>query len=705
MLGVVQPLDQWHLRHEFRPMLPDTAKELHGVAFGDGLWTALGKAGTIWTTPDPISVPWTAQLSGTTEALASVAFGNGRFVAVGSNGTIVSSETGSDWIKRDSGVSVQMNRIVFSGLEFVTIGESGTILTSADGIGWTASNSPSTDALIAIGYGAGTFVLAEVSRIWISTNLISWTQAKPDPVFTTGIAFQNGTFVAVTRDSKIYTSTDGLAWVQRAREIQMSNPNLYDVAFVGNHFIAVGGTILLGETFRSLVLTSPDGQQWTQAETSGPSPLHSIAAGNGRFTAVGSGAFGPHQLPPTVLASTDALSWTVVSRAPKLASVLYANAQFIAVGDNGIILASRDGRAWERRSAPTTANLADIAYHRGVYVSVGAFGKILRSEDGAEWKLQSSPTRIHLTGITHGEGLFAAVAGEQLNAPDGTALGRRTIVTSPDGITWTDNPNIPYASPNLSSAPIPTPESSKQLAKLIAIVPRRPSPGPNSGGALFDVAFGNDRFIAVGGVAPRIQPNTQTIITSRDGISWSGSGTLYPPPLRGIAFGNGMFLSVAEDRVFKLTGGWTQIVPNLGGGYNKIGFGAGTFVILGEKGLVGSSEDGEKWIAHYTRSTDNLHGAAFGQRTCVVVGESGAILQSDPLQLSAEPPRLTHPVLRDGTFSVGVPTSEGHRYFLEFSEDLSKWNSFAPVEGTGGVQILSDPKPDSARQFYRVRME
>jgi hypothetical protein len=62
---------------------------LYGVAYGNGLFVAVGDGGTILTSPNGVS--WTEQASGTSNSLYGVAYGNGTFVAVGKDGTILTS--------------------------------------------------------------------------------------------------------------------------------------------------------------------------------------------------------------------------------------------------------------------------------------------------------------------------------------------------------------------------------------------------------------------------------------------------------------------------------------------------------------------------------------------------------------------------------------------------------------------------------------
>jgi hypothetical protein len=74
-------LDEWRWRHPLAQ-----GNTLTGVAFGNGMFVAVGAVGTVLTTSD--GVVWTQQESGTLESLTGITFAAGRFVAVGTRGTI-----------------------------------------------------------------------------------------------------------------------------------------------------------------------------------------------------------------------------------------------------------------------------------------------------------------------------------------------------------------------------------------------------------------------------------------------------------------------------------------------------------------------------------------------------------------------------------------------------------------------------------------
>ena len=59
------------------------------MAYGDGLFVAVGERGIILASPDGVS--WTLRNSGTSRDIYGVVYAKGLFVAVGERGTILTS--------------------------------------------------------------------------------------------------------------------------------------------------------------------------------------------------------------------------------------------------------------------------------------------------------------------------------------------------------------------------------------------------------------------------------------------------------------------------------------------------------------------------------------------------------------------------------------------------------------------------------------
>jgi len=103
-----------------------------------------------------------------------------------------------------------------------------------------------------------------------------------------------------------------------------------------------------------------------------------------------------------------------------LYGVTYGNGLFMAVGRNGTILTSPDGRSWTARASGTSNQLEGVTYGNGLFVAVGPNGTILTSPDGVNWTARASGTSNWIEGVTYGNNTFVAV-GE-----GGTILTSRT---------------------------------------------------------------------------------------------------------------------------------------------------------------------------------------------------------------------------------------------------------------------------------------
>ena len=149
-------------------------------------------------------------------------------------------------------------------------------------------------------------------------------------------------------------------------------------------------------------------------------------------------------------------------------SVAYGNGIFVAVGEiggagTGDIMTSQDGATWTSQTTPVTAEWTSVAYGNGIFVVVSDedFAKDrLTSTDGTTWTRQTSTTFDSWQALTFNDGIFMAIGIEDIGSSNS-----RVIITSPDGINWSTQ----------SSWSGTTTWSS--------------------------IAFGNNKFVAVGGIA------------------------------------------------------------------------------------------------------------------------------------------------------------------------------------------------------------
>jgi len=187
---------------------------LSKVIYGSGIFVALGRdslgADSIFTSTDGIN--WTQRISINDNGLRNIAYGNGLYVAVGDKGTILVSDNGITWNLIASGISNALYGVTYLNNSFITVGELGVMLESNDGFNWVKLNSNSTQDLNGITFGNGMFVAFGYSSVLTSTDKENWAEFSTIPCIN-NVFFNNGIFFGL--GSGVYTSTDLANWLLR----------------------------------------------------------------------------------------------------------------------------------------------------------------------------------------------------------------------------------------------------------------------------------------------------------------------------------------------------------------------------------------------------------------------------------------------------------------------------------------------------------
>lgn len=254
-------------------------------------YVAVGKttsnAPSIITSPD--GETWTeAPLSLDDIELFAVAYGNGIWAAVGTvisspSAVILSSTDGVTWTERSiTGFpgpdDLELQCIVFDGSRFITAGynddiQATRIFISTDGITWTFLASLNLIEVLGITYGSGLYVVCGLHPatlaplIRTSEDAITWDVRTVS--ITSGqlrsVAYGNSSFAAVGFDAVdnvplILTSPDGVTWTQPSYPLT-ADMLLNGVASVGGTFVAVGGNETT-EADVSVFVSSDNGANW-----------------------------------------------------------------------------------------------------------------------------------------------------------------------------------------------------------------------------------------------------------------------------------------------------------------------------------------------------------------------------------------------------------------------------------------------------------
>jgi len=282
--------------------------------------------------------------------------------------------------------------------------------------------------LSAITFGASTFTAVGTSgEILTSPDAANWTSRYS--FFTaywplTGITFANGKFVVVgALVGTNLTSPDGINWTGASAGTLQDR---YGVAFGNGTCVAVG--------YNGTILSSPDAVTWTSRRSTNNQFLVGVTYANGLFVVVGFPQFGGS---PIILTSSDGINWTSRTN-PSIGglwSVTYGGGTFVAVGDSGAIVTSPDGIVWTARTSGTTRGLRGAAYDGQTFVLVGTQGTILQSGriSVSAPIITSAATATGTNGVSFSYQIMASNSPTGFNAtglPTGLAVNTGTGLIS-----------------------------------------------------------------------------------------------------------------------------------------------------------------------------------------------------------------------------------------------------------------------------------
>jgi hypothetical protein len=655
-------LDTWQWR---APQLQ--GNNLTELAYGNSTYVAVGDYGTILTSAN--GADWQSRSTVTNHYFVGVAFGNGRFVAVGNKpagpplgeqSVVQVSTDGVNWTNASLGGTQALTAIAFGDGKFLASGYAqsnqfvnyhGPLYTSTNGADWTAHHDAVPVIVDNITWGGGRFVAATGGRFYSSTNGLNW-QSAPAPVdrLFENVKYLNGRFVALGYEDDypgtdgeqvpaFAFSTNGLDWVEGSLVpfATYGAAAVNAAGFVNGLYVAVGWTNDQPETMygQAAVWISTNAEDWNLAPATGltAEPME-LWTENGRLLAVG--------ISGLIASTTDGVHWTrhIGPALRKTRSVARGAGLFVGVGANGGVQTSLDGFAWTEQVVSPVFPWADVTYGSNRFVAVGDTGQTMTSTDGTNWSVQTT-TSYSLAGVAYGGGVFVTVGYSNLpvSVPP---FFRYQILTSPDGLNW-----------------------SNQLTGL--------------GSLLWGVTYGNGVFVAVGGT---------NILTSLDGTNWTVRVSSSNASFRSVAFGRGTFVaagnkssgSYGNERLFYSTNGINWMigtVPTTPSSYRftRVAFAHGLFIAVtdgwevGGLGMIFTSFNGRNWQQRHSPTSQPFSGIAADDRSIVLVGREGVILQSGDLR-----PVLRYEPAGTGQYQLVLGGGVSNNlYQVEVSTNLANW--------------------------------
>ena len=283
-----------------------------------------------------------------------------------------------------------------------------------------------------------------------------------------------------------------------------------------------------------------------------------------------------------------------------------------------------------RNPLPQGNPLKSIIYANNMFVSVGTEGTIITSPDGINWTIRERAVFgfYWLWDITYGKSIFVAVGSQGV------------VLTSSDGIHWTERSSPAYGlggvtfGNNLFVAVgtmgtiITSPNGINWTKRNSGVsIPK------NHYFTLNSVIYANNIFVAVGSIQDLYGHDTEVILTSTDGINWvrQDLGFSTYSSLQKITYGNGTFVVVGEHGTILTSSNGINWVQRNSGVYNQLNgitYGNNIFIAVGCSGTIITSSDGINWVESVSETTFDLNGITWGNNSFISVGELGFILSS-----------------------------------------------------------------------------
>ncbi|GAA0381857.1 InlB B-repeat-containing protein [Bacillus horti] len=253
---------------------------------------------------------------------------------------------------------------------------------------------------------------------WLPYTAASFTPIEPMISGSyNSIAYGSGKYVIVGNLADPHYSFDGHDW----KPIEDNIRALY-VTFINDQFIAVGSG--------NEIHTSEDGITWESSFVNLPPyydgllSIRSVVYGDAGYVAVGDNG---HKY-----FSVDGESWSYTGQGIEVEnrihfySVVFSEGQYITVGTEGAIHASTDGVNWIEREVLSSKILTRVSYLNNQFHVVG-LGTYLTSPNGTDWYEQPLPTEVEFTvfyDIEYGSNQYIIVGANG------------TVITSQDGEDW-----------------------------------------------------------------------------------------------------------------------------------------------------------------------------------------------------------------------------------------------------------------------------
>jgi hypothetical protein len=315
--------------------------------------------------------------------------------------------------------------------------------------------------------------------------------------------------------------------------------------------------------------------------------------------------------------SSDGIHWKTVyqpSQRVHLNDAVWGNGIHVAVGENGHIVRSTHGYAWNPVVSGVTEPLAAVVWSGSAFVAVGYEGSILRSTEGLNWQVSKPAGNIRLNTIFRTDQELAAVGA------NGTLL-----ISTDHGSNWqpiSTSPDYDFRGGTRIAGGLLLYSKSGSYTKFVL---------RDDTGLITEMANpiqGSPVSISKHAGGYLLTTDGGRVCTSIDGTSWleleekilEGSATICPTE-------DGWLLGGARGETIRFSPGisWNKPAESNYSLLTAIG-NSGKYYALGDWGHIHKSNDGVNWTAgNHLDSSYVWRGCVTWQEGVLVVGGKGKV--------------------------------------------------------------------------------
>jgi hypothetical protein len=541
----------------------------------------------------------------------------------------------------------------------LVVGGSGIDVKYTSQLNWNIDTIGSGGVFHDLNNGNGNLLVCGANGVIKSTPLDESPTDWVDNSYATTnilnkIGYQSGSYLATGDASTIIYAGSLGSWQPSTLPAGIPSYNYYDFTYYAGRVVVVGGikntsgVILVGYSNDTI------NKQATFSSGMKAEAFRGICFTEelGLFIAVGDN--GKIAFNPVFNAEYVNWNWSP-SAGENLNSVAATNSMAVAVGEGGeiyTIVPSQmiAGAAWANRNSGTTENLTRVYSVSGGFIAFGENGTIITSPDGINWTQRQGQTRERLIGFSIGntgtaiKGLCLSDKGQLLSSGDLFAWNTQATTGLVD---YKDYNSVTFGERYVAVG----------AGGLIAS-----STDSNTWTITNDVVDFNkirylsNTYIILGNTRCLVcnTPDDVHIIASLEGIIdyYDIASLNVNDTVSYFIVGSSGAIFTAQD-LYPNTQ-WTQLTSGVTYDLRGIVTTPSGLVVVGSSGTILTSSDGQTWTQSTSPITDNLNAVEYGNGILVAVGANGQKIKSSDYGATwSVITKLTTSNLTDISFGMG----------------------------------------------------